>query len=168
MLLSEALPFLSSTAHVRFSWSLFSCNSNMFFIWSVYCVFIMCTLFLNAFFFSFCQLPAGDNPSLLHFQCHQREFLQRFNFREVRFTLPFYKPLVWYQPVCTPITSQLCLSLGKSAFLMPSHMDVRVGPQRRLSAKELMLSNCGAGEDAWESLGLQGISGSKVAFQLQK
>ena len=26
-------------------------------------------------------------------------------------------------------------------------MDVRVGPKRRLSAKELMLSNCGAGED---------------------
>ena len=25
-------------------------------------------------------------------------------------------------------------------------MDVRVGPQRRLSAKELMLFNCGAGE----------------------
>ena len=27
---------------------------------------------------------------------------------------------------------------------------------RRLSAKELMLSNCGAGEDSWESLGQQG------------
>ena len=26
-------------------------------------------------------------------------------------------------------------------------MGVRVGPQRRLSAKELMLSNCGAGRD---------------------
>ena len=26
--------------------------------------------------------------------------------------------------------------------------DVRVGPQRRLSAKELMLSNCGAGENS--------------------
>ena len=30
------------------------------------------------------------------------------------------------------------------------------GPERRLSAKVLMLSNCGAGEDSWESLGLQG------------
>ena len=30
--------------------------------------------------------------------------------------------------------------------------DVRVG----LSAKELMLLNCGVGEDCWESLGLQG------------
>ena len=28
-------------------------------------------------------------------------------------------------------------------------MDVRVGPYRRLSAKELMLSNCGAGENSW-------------------
>ena len=35
-------------------------------------------------------------------------------------------------------------------------MDVRVGPQRRLSTKELMLLNCGVGEDSWESLGQQG------------
>ena len=32
----------------------------------------------------------------------------------------------------------------------------RVGLWRRLSAKELMLLNCGVGEDSWESLGLQG------------
>ena len=32
-------------------------------------------------------------------------------------------------------------------------MDVRVGLWRRLSAKELMLLNCGVGEDSWESLG---------------
>ena len=35
-------------------------------------------------------------------------------------------------------------------------MDVRVGLQRKLSAEELMLLNCGVGEDSWESLGLQG------------
>ena len=35
-------------------------------------------------------------------------------------------------------------------------LDMRVGTQRRLPTKELMLSNCGAGEDSWESLGLQG------------
>ena len=35
-------------------------------------------------------------------------------------------------------------------------MDVRVGLQRKLSIKELMLLNCGVGEDSWESLGLQG------------
>ena len=34
-------------------------------------------------------------------------------------------------------------------------LDVRAGPQRRLSAEELMLSKCGAGEDSWESLELQ-------------
>ena len=34
-------------------------------------------------------------------------------------------------------------------------MDVRVGLWRRLSAKELMLLNCGVGEDSWEFLGLQ-------------
>ena len=35
-------------------------------------------------------------------------------------------------------------------------MDVRVGLWRRLSAEELMLLNCGVGEDSWESLGPQG------------
>ena len=35
-------------------------------------------------------------------------------------------------------------------------MDVRFGLWRRLSTKELMLLNCGVGEDSWESLGLQG------------
>ena len=36
-------------------------------------------------------------------------------------------------------------------------MDVRVGLWRRLSSEELMLLNCGVGEDSWESLGLQSI-----------
>ena len=35
-------------------------------------------------------------------------------------------------------------------------MDSRVGLWRKLSTKELMLLNCGVGEDSWESLGLQG------------
>ena len=35
-------------------------------------------------------------------------------------------------------------------------MDVRVGLWRKMSAEELMLLNCGVGEDSWESLGLQG------------
>ena len=35
-------------------------------------------------------------------------------------------------------------------------MDVRVGLWRKLSAKELMLLNCGIREDSWESLGQQG------------
>ena len=29
-------------------------------------------------------------------------------------------------------------------------MDVRVGPERKLSAKELVLFNCGVGEDSWD------------------
>ena len=33
---------------------------------------------------------------------------------------------------------------------------VRVGWWRKLSTEELMLLNCGLGEDSWESLGLQG------------
>ena len=36
-------------------------------------------------------------------------------------------------------------------------MDVRVGLWRKLSAEELMLLNCGVGEDSWESLGLQEV-----------
>ena len=35
-------------------------------------------------------------------------------------------------------------------------MDVRVGPSKRLSIKGLMFLKFGAGEDSWESLGLQG------------
>ena len=38
--------------------------------------------------------------------------------------------------------------------------DVRAGLWRKLSAEELMLLNCGVGEDFWESLGLQGDSTS--------
>ena len=34
-------------------------------------------------------------------------------------------------------------------------MDVRVWQKRNLSTKELVLLNCGVGEDSWESLGLQ-------------
>ena len=41
-------------------------------------------------------------------------------------------------------------------FFLWSCMDVRIGLWRRLSTKELMLLNCGVGEDSWESLGLQG------------
>ena len=36
-------------------------------------------------------------------------------------------------------------------------MNVRVGLWRRLSAEELVLLNCGVGEDSWESLGLKEI-----------
>ena len=40
--------------------------------------------------------------------------------------------------------------------IQESRMDVKVGLWRKLSAEELMLLNCGVGEDSWESLGLQG------------
>ena len=35
-------------------------------------------------------------------------------------------------------------------------MDVKVELWRKLNAEELLLLNCGVGEDSWESLGLQG------------
>ena len=40
-------------------------------------------------------------------------------------------------------------------------LKMRAGPWRRLSAKELMLFNCGAGEDFWESCGQQGDQNSQ-------
>ena len=36
-------------------------------------------------------------------------------------------------------------------------MDVRIGPERRLSTEKLMLSNCSAEEDPRESLGRKEI-----------
>ena len=45
---------------------------------------------------------------------------------------------------------------SKLWFFQLSHMNASVGPSRRLSAKKLMLLNCGVREDPWESLGLQG------------
>ena len=42
------------------------------------------------------------------------------------------------------------------ALVFPVVMYVRVGLQRKLSPKELMLLNCGVGKDSWESLGQQG------------
>ena len=48
------------------------------------------------------------------------------------------------------------LSSQRLWFFQWSCIDVRVGLWRKLSAKELMLWNCGVGEDSWESLGLQG------------
>ena len=41
-------------------------------------------------------------------------------------------------------------------------MDVRVGLWRKLSTEELILLNCGVGEDSWESLGLQGYPTSPI------
>ena len=40
-------------------------------------------------------------------------------------------------------------------------MDVRVGTQRRLSAKELMLLDCDAGKHCLESFGQQGVQTSQ-------
>ena len=45
-------------------------------------------------------------------------------------------------------------------------MDVRVGLWRRLSAEELMLLNCGVGEDSWESLDLQGDQTSQIVKEI--
>ena len=45
-------------------------------------------------------------------------------------------------------------------------MDVRVGLWRRLSAEELMLLNCGVGEDSWESLGTARRSNQSILKEI--
>ena len=45
-------------------------------------------------------------------------------------------------------------------------MDVRVGLERKLSEEELMLLNCGVGEDSWESLGWQSRSNQSILKEI--
>ena len=40
--------------------------------------------------------------------------------------------------------------------------NMRIGPLRRLSTEEVMLLNCGAGDDSWEPFGQQGDQTSQV------
>ena len=54
------------------------------------------------------------------------------------------------------ITLPTQVRLVKAMFFPVVIYNVRVGPLRRLSTEELMLLNCGVGEDSQESLGLQG------------
>ena len=54
------------------------------------------------------------------------------------------------------ITLPTKVQLVKAMVFLWSCMDVKVGLWRMLSAQELMLLNCGVGEDSWDSLGLQG------------
>ena len=52
------------------------------------------------------------------------------------------------------ITLPTNVHLVKAMVLPIVMLDVRVGLWRKLSAEELMLLNCGVGEDSWESFGL--------------
>ena len=52
------------------------------------------------------------------------------------------------------LSTKVCLS--RLWFFQWSCMEVRAGLKRKLRAEELMLLNCGVGEDSSESLGLQG------------
>ena len=59
-------------------------------------------------------------------------------------SLYFLFPLSLSSPISTPAPSSSVSKLTLYAAL-------RVGPLKRLSAKELILLNCSAGEDSWES-----------------
>ena len=54
------------------------------------------------------------------------------------------------------ITLLTKVRLVKAMVFPVACMDVRDGLWKRLRTEELMLLNCGVGEDCWESLGLQG------------
>ena len=54
------------------------------------------------------------------------------------------------------ITLPTKVHLVKASFSSGHVWMWRVGLWRKLSPEELMLLNCGVGEDSWESLGLQG------------
>ena len=54
------------------------------------------------------------------------------------------------------ITLPTMIHLVKAVVFQWSCVDVRVGLLRKLSTKELMLLNCGVGEDSSGSLELQG------------
>ena len=66
---------------------------------------------------------------------------------------------VWLK-TCINISMYICIRQrspwSKLRFCRWSCTDARVGLQRRLIADELMLSNCGAEKDTWETFGLQG------------
>ena len=57
--------------------------------------------------------------------------------------------------LCLHIYSTMWFFFFTALSQQTSYMDVRVGLWRKLTAKELMLLNCGV-EDSWESLGLLG------------
>ena len=50
------------------------------------------------------------------------------------------------------LLTKVCPSSQSYGFSNSHIWSVRVGPWRKLSPEEMMLSNCGAGEDSWESL----------------
>ena len=77
----------------------------------------------------------------------QRQFLQHY-------WLGHRLRLLWYWMVCLGNEQRSFCHFWDC--IQWSCMDGRVGLWRRLSTKELMLLNCGVGEDFWESLGLQG------------
>jgi len=57
--------------------------------------------------------------------------------------------------LCHPLFLLLSIPPIIRVFFQWSCMDVRVWLWRKLRTEELLLLNCGVGEDSWESLGLQ-------------
>ena len=97
------------------------------------------------------------------------KFLIFFFFFFLLYNIVFVLPYINMNPprvyTCSPSWTPLLnlywkeskrILLGCLFFGYESCMDVRVGLWRKLNAEELMLFNCGVGEDSWVALGLQG------------
>ena len=66
----------------------------------------------------------------------------------------------------TDITLPTKVRLVKAMVLPSGHVWMWVGLWNKLSTKELMLLNCGVGEDSWESFGLWGDSARSILKQI--
>ena len=86
--------------------------------------------------FSFSISPSNEHPGLISFRMDWLDLDRRLKSRDI--TLPTKVCLV--KATVFPVVMYGCES----------------GLWRKQSAEELMLLNCGVGEDSWESLGLQG------------
>ena len=95
----------------------------------------------------------GSNPCLLHWQVDSLPLnYQGSPWHEQVTNLP--SPSLPFQRIACPGHLLLC---GMYYLICGYHsFSIYDGVWRRLSAEELMLLNCGVGEDSWEPLGLQG------------
>ena len=92
--------------------------------------------------------------------CFQSSLLKSLHIPVTRMLLKSINvppPRSCYPKLCVVLYNKGPASQGYGFSCGPC-IDVRVGLWRKLNTEELMLSNCGVGEDSWESLGLQGLA----------
>ena len=102
----------------------------------------------------------GTLKSLLQHHSSKASILWHSAFFTVQLSYPYVTTgktiALTRQTFVSKVMSLLFNMLSRLVIAFLPRMDVRVGLWRKLSAEELVLLNCGVGEDSWESLGLQG------------